>query len=52
MSYLGIMDSWHGDENFCTGDCGLCPTCEQIREEKGEDGYESWLMEQEEGSNE
>ena len=46
MSDLGMMDGWHGDEDICTGDCGLCATCEQIRDEKGEDQYESWRSEQ------
>lgn len=50
MNQLGIMDGWHGDENNCIGDCGLCDTCEQIKEEKGEEQYESWRAEQWEGS--
>jgi hypothetical protein len=50
MSYLGMTDGWHGDEDICMGNCGLCDTCEQTREEKGEDGYESWISEQWEGS--
>lgn len=41
MSYKGMMDGWHGDEDECKGHCGLCDECEQVSEQKGESGYES-----------
>ena len=45
MSYKGLMDGWHGDEDECTGHCGLCDLCEQINDEKGDQEYESWVYE-------
>ena len=40
MSYKGMMDGWHGDENECDGTCGICESCEYINEKKGEMDYE------------
>lgn len=46
MSYKGMMDGWHGDENECNGHCGVCDECEHVTEQKGESEYESEREEQ------
>jgi len=46
MSYKGMMDGWHGDEDECNGHCGLCGECEYVIEQKGESDYEEERNEQ------
>jgi hypothetical protein len=45
MSYKGLMDGWHGDENECNGDCGLCDDCERRTDMKGDQEYECYRCE-------
>ena len=39
MSYRGMMDGWHGDEDM---DCGFCGTCDATYYQKIDDAYEQW----------
>lgn len=41
MSYRGMMDGWHGDENECNGHCGSCDDCERAWEQQGDSDYEA-----------
>jgi hypothetical protein len=41
MSYQGMMDGWHGDENECHGQCGLCDNCLLASDEREEYEFES-----------
>lgn len=45
MSYKGMMDGWHGDEYECNGYCGLCDSCESMREQKGDSDYDAEMEE-------
>jgi hypothetical protein len=46
MSYQGMMDGWHGDENECLGHCGLCDDCDDKYHQRCDEEYESWRDEQ------
>ncbi len=46
MSYRGMMDGWHGDENECHGHCGLCDECEDRYYQRCDDEYEAWRDEE------
>jgi hypothetical protein len=40
MSCQGMMDGWHGDENECHGQCGLCDDCQRASDEREEYEFE------------
>lgn len=42
----GSMDGWHGDENECTGYCGLCDECLEKITTQGENDYDVWKLDQ------
>lgn len=42
MSYYGMMDGFHGDENECHGQCGLCIDCEQRYDQFCDESYDQW----------
>jgi hypothetical protein len=46
MSYVGIMDGWHGDENECNGQCGLCENCEDNYYQQCDEEYDMWRDEE------
>jgi hypothetical protein len=46
MSYQGMMDGWHGDENECHGQCGLCDECDRIADERADYEYDLWCDEE------
>lgn len=46
MSYRGMMDGWHGDENECDGNCGICEECDEHYYQRCDDEYETWRDEQ------
>lgn len=46
MSYRGMMDGWHGDENECRGHCGLCEDCDERYYQRCDEEYDSWRDEQ------
>lgn len=41
MSYKGIMDNWHGDEDECHGNCGLCDDCDERYYERSDEEYDA-----------
>jgi hypothetical protein len=41
-----MMDGWHGDEDICTGNCGMCDACEELRLQRGDNEYEAYKQEQ------
>lgn len=46
MSYPGMMDGWHGDENECYGDCGMCDECDTNYYQSCDEINELWIDEQ------
>lgn len=46
MSYQGMMDGWHGDENECHGQCGLCEECDRASDERADYEYDLWCDEE------
>jgi hypothetical protein len=53
MDYESMMDDLECEGNYALSECGacssgLCEDCDFIREQKGEDDYESWRADQEE----
>jgi hypothetical protein len=45
MSYTGLMDGWHGDEEECHGKYCFCEECEQIKDNLGDMQYEQYKFE-------
>jgi hypothetical protein len=46
MSYRGMMDGWHGDEDECYGECGICSECNDNYYRDMDDAHDSFILEE------
>jgi hypothetical protein len=36
------MGNYHGDEQYCNGNCGTCDNCDEQYYQASDDAYEQW----------